>query len=89
MLGRPEPEATAIVRGFGLPLVLFHVATQGVATASQGPQAVTEVCPLMAGSWWSRAAASRTQNLKEVGPGDGQLRRNLSGRFGSRALNAH
>ena len=41
---------------------------------------------LMAGSWWSRAAASRTQNLKEVGPGDGQLRRNLSGGFGSSAV---
>jgi hypothetical protein len=37
----------------------------------------------VAGSWWSRAAASPTQNLKEVGPGDGQLRRDLTGRFGS------
>jgi hypothetical protein len=37
----------------------------------------------MAGSWLSRAAALRTQKLKQIGPGDRQLRRSLTGGFGS------
>ncbi len=41
---------------------------------------------VMAGSWLSRATASLTQNLKEAAPDDRQLRRSLTGRFGSAVI---